>query len=208
MHGELIKENKKLKTKIFSGGTIEPEIADDNKLSAVKESADKIIDARSFRRQAARIMNKREPYTLKAIRLIIDELKTLILENKKLRADLKSGGSGEIGKREQKGKIILVTHNFGETDKDTISGWIDSQKESAEPLVAFALGTVNGNITCTAAATSEAVKKYDINIGQITKKLLTEFGGRGGGKLTFAQGSLPDKINEKEFFKSAIDLLP
>ncbi len=128
-------------------------------------------------------------------------------ELKKVKAEIFSGGSATIGTEIQIDGINLVTHNFGETDRDIMSGWIDKQKESNQALVALGLGDVNGKLTFMASASGVASKNFNIDIGKLSKELLPKFGGQGGGKPNFAQGTVSKETNVEQFFTEAKALI-
>ena len=98
-------------------------------------------------------------------------------------------------------------HNFGETDKDTMAGWIDTQKDHQDAMVAFALGTIDNKIAYMATASKSATTKHKIHIGNVSKELLSHFGGRGGGKPNFAQGSVALDTSSEEFYIKAKGLI-
>ena len=111
-----------------------------------------------------------------------------------------SGGKQTVGIEEQLGDLKFAANDFGETDRDTMSAWVDSMKGSAEAIVAVALGHVNGKRTFVAAASGPAVKNHSVNVGGIAKEILPQFGGRGGGKPSFAQGGVGDDTDADKFF--------
>jgi len=117
-----------------------------------------------------------------------------------------SGSESAIGESTEIDGVNMLTHDFGETDKDIMAGWIDKQKESGEAVVALGLGQVNGKKTFMASASFQATTKFKIDIGKFSKELLPEFGGRGGGKANFAQGSVATETEIKNFFERAREL--
>jgi len=70
--------------------------------------------------------------------------------------------------------------------------------------VALALGQVGGKRTFMGAASSAAVKDRKVHVGNIAKALLPQFGGRGGGKPNFAQGSVATDTDATAFFDAAV----
>ncbi len=105
------------------------------------------------------------------------------------------------------GPVTLVTHHFGDTDKDVMAAWLDSLKGKNEPLVAAGLGQMNGKLTYMAAASNAAVSAHKVDVGELSKILLAQFGGRGGGKPSFAQGGVATETNPDELFARMKELL-
>jgi alanyl-tRNA synthetase len=58
-----------------------------------------------------------------------------------------------------------------------------------------------------ASASSEAVALGKINIDSLSKKLLPAFGGRGGGKPNFAQGTVAADTMADDLFNNAAELI-
>ncbi|MDD3733260.1 MAG: hypothetical protein PHU88_12880, partial [candidate division Zixibacteria bacterium] len=68
--------------------------------------------------------------------------------------------------------------------------------------VAVGMGQVNGKMTFMAAATATMEKKYKFDAGSFTRVLLNRFGGRGGGKTSFAQGTVAEGTLPEEVFQA------
>ena len=117
-------------------------------------------------------------------------------ENKRLKAEKYSSGSASIGRDIELGKFRFVPHNFGEVDADEMAGWVDRIKNINQPLVTAATGVVDGKPTYMAASN----KASGIHIGKISKSVLSELGGRGGGKDNFAQGTYPSDLDPEKLF--------
>ena len=49
------------------------------------------------------------------------------------------------------------------------------------------------------------MKDRQVHVGNIAKVLLPQFGGRGGGKPNFAQGSVASDTDATAFFKAAVN---
>jgi alanyl-tRNA synthetase len=113
-------------------------------------------------------------------------------EIKTLKAERFAGGSS-VGESEQVGAVLFWRHDFGEIDRDEITGWADSFKSQLEPVVAVARGEMNGKVTLMFSASQSAVK-LGLHIGNSARKLFETFGARGGGKENFAQGSAPEDV--------------
>jgi alanyl-tRNA synthetase len=105
-----------------------------------------------------------------------------------------------VGTEEQFGDLTLVLHDFGSADRDIMAGWIDTQKARTGAIVAVALGKADGKGVFIASASSDAVSSLKVDIGSLAKSLLPQFGGRGGGKPAFAQGSIADDTDSAQVF--------
>ncbi len=126
-----------------------------------------------------------------AVKRLTSIVTDLQKENKKLKTERFSGGGNSIGTKEKIGSIEFAHWQFGESDQETMSGWIDGLKSKNEPVVAIAVGLVNGKGTFMGAASSQAVAG-GVNMRDIVVASANAVEGRGGGKDSFARGSLPD----------------
>jgi alanyl-tRNA synthetase len=172
-----------------------------------REAQKFMLEAKQFRREAASAVNRPEPEALAAIRQLKDDYLALQKELKKVKAEMFSGGTKSVGEEIMIGPLKLVTHDFGETDKDVMSGWIDSQKGRPEPLVVAALGQLNGKVSFIAAASQAAISDHKIDVGEISKQLLPQFGGRGGGKAAFAQGGVATGSDSASVFAKMREII-
>ena len=167
-----------------------------------------MLELKKFRTETAMIVGRPEADALEAVKEFRWEAAELRKEIKKVKAEMFAGGTKSVGQEQSKGAVTVVCHDFGETDRDIMAGWADTQKGLSKPVVAFALGIVGGKRTFMAAASGPAQKDHKIHVGTIAKELLPKFGGRGGGKPTFAQGSIDGDTNVDEFFEAAFALVP
>ena len=172
-----------------------------------REAIKYMLENKMFRRRTAEIIGRPESEALKGVEQLKENEQALQKELKRTKEAMFTGGSKEVGDKIKIGGLTLITYAFGETDRDTMGAWIDSQKGMAEPLVATACGTVNGKDTFMAAATGAAVKDFKFDAGKFTKKILADFGGRGGGKPSFAQGTTADGTNADDVFKGVRKIL-
>ena len=166
-----------------------------------------MMEAKQFRQETAALLGRQEKDGLEAVRQLKDEATGLQKEVKRLKSEMFSGGTKTVGRKREAGPINVYDHDFGPTDRDTMAGWIDTHKEMNEPAVAFALGTINYKLTFMASASSQAVKGHKLDIGKITKALLSQFGGRGGGKPTFAQGTVADGTDAEQVLDTACSIV-
>ncbi|MFH1687476.1 MAG: alanine--tRNA ligase [bacterium] len=161
-----------------------------------------IADLKRFRNEVAATVGRPEAEALAAVRDNREQLKALEKEIKKVRAEMFSGGKQTVGIEQQLGRLKFVANDFGDTDRDTMSAWVDVSKGSAEAVVAVALGQVGGKRTFVSTASGSAVKDQGVHIGDVAKELLPQFGGRGGGKPSFAQGGVGDDVDADAFFEA------
>jgi len=162
-----------------------------------------MFEARQFRRQVAGIIGRPEIDALAGVEQLKEQHDAAQKEIKKIKSEMFSGGGNAVGSEVMIGPVKFVSHDFGETDRDIMASWIDSQKQLPQATVAIALGQVNGKITYAASASGTAVKKHGIHVGNLSKELLPQFGGRGGGKPNFAQGSVATGTVPQELFDRA-----
>jgi alanyl-tRNA synthetase len=88
-----------------------------------------------------------------------------------------------------------------------MAAWIDNRKEQQAPVVALGMGKANGKVTVMLAASNQSVKRHAIHAGKLARELLGAFGGRGGGKPSFAQGGVPDDTRPEDLFHKLETLL-
>ncbi len=122
-------------------------------------------------------------------------------ENKKLKAEKFSGGSVSVGSEEKIDGVSFRHNDFGRVEAEEMAGWIDSGKEANYPLITVAIGLVNGKRTFMSSASAAA----GVHVGNLSRDILKELGGRGGGKPNFAQGSIPEDTDADHIFKISAD---
>jgi len=172
-----------------------------------REAVKYMLDAKQFRRKVASIIGRTEVDALDGIQQLRESSLALQKEIKKVKAELFSGAARSVGEETTVGRVRVITNDFEETDRDVMAGWFDTQKARHEAVVAFGLGMVNDKMTFMSSASHQAVSQLSIHVGNLSKQLLPQFGGRGGGKPSFAQGTVaPGTIPEK-FFEAARLLL-
>lgn len=171
-----------------------------------RKAIEYMMDAKEYRRHVSEIVGRPESDSLKGVEQLKEHNSVLQKELKKVKADMFSGSGQSVGEETNINGIKFWTHYFGVTDRDIMTSWIDSKKDSSEPLFAVALGIVEDKMTYVAAASSKAVKD-NIHTGKITKELLPQFGGRGGGKPNFAQGSVDNDTEPTKLFETAGSLI-
>ena len=172
-----------------------------------REAQAKMFEQKSFVAEVSRVVNRPESEALVGLEQLKSNNSALQKEIKKLKAELVSGAGQSIGTETEIGGLVLWAHDFGESDRETMSVWIDDRKQLNGPTVALALGVTNGKPTAMLAASATAMKVNSIHAGNLLKKLLAEFGGRGGGKPNFAQGGVPDGVGSQDVIDKLAELL-
>jgi alanyl-tRNA synthetase len=165
-----------------------------------REAARLMLEARNFQQQTAQMVGRPLEEALDGLKRLRDDHAALQKELKKTREAMFAGGGATTGTESRIGELTLFTHDFGDTDKDTMGAWLDSHKSSPQAVVAAALGIVGDKLTFMAAASQAAVKGHKVHAGKLTGELLAAFGGRGGGKPAFAQGGVATRIDTNDLF--------
>ena len=171
-----------------------------------REAIEQMLSDKTLTRKVGTLLGRTGDDIIEGVKQLKDSNSSLLRELKTVKANMFSGSQNTIGESTEIDGVNMLTHDFGETDKDIMAGWIDKQKESGEAVVALGLGQVNGKKTFMASASFQATTKFKIDIGKFSKELLPEFGGRGGGKANFAQGSVATETEVKNFFERAREL--
>ncbi len=166
-----------------------------------------LLDLKRFRQQVAQAVNRPEAEALKGLEALKESNTSLQKEIKKTKQAMFSGGSGATGDERKIGPVLFLSHDFGEADTDTIAAWIDSVKDKPQPVVAVGMAQTNGKVSVTVAANGPAVQNHKLSAGDIAKEVFSRFGGRGGGKPTFAQGSIATGSDSRAFFDAIVEIL-
>jgi alanyl-tRNA synthetase len=161
-----------------------------------QEATEYLLGLKQFRQQVSQIINRPESEALDGVRQLKEANAALQKEIKKAKAAMFAGIGGTVGDEIRIGGVTLFTNDFGDTDKETMTAWIDSVKERNEPVVAVAVGGSEGKTSVIAAASARAVNECKIDVGALAKEVFPKFGGRGGGKAGFAQGSISAETGE------------
>ncbi len=171
-----------------------------------REAIEQMLSDKTLTRKVGTLVGRTGDNIIEGVKQLKESNSSLLRELKTVKANMFSSSQNTIGESTEIDGVNMLTHDFGETDKDIMAGWIDKQKESGEAVVALGLGQVNGKKTFMASASFQATTKFKIDIGKFSKELLPEFGGRGGGKANFAQGSVATETEVKNFFERAREL--
>jgi len=172
-----------------------------------REAQKSMLDRKRLVLSMSSAFNRPESELLAGIEQLRSENTSLQKEIRKLKTELVSGAGASIGTEMKIGALTLWSHDFGETDRETLSAWMDSRKEMNQPLVALGLGMTNGKMAVMLAASSVAVEKHSVHAGNLLRDLLSEHGGRGGGKPNFAQGGTPSPVAADVLKSRLIELL-
>ena len=154
-----------------------------------RRAIDYMLQNKRFRRDVAATVNRPEAEALAGVRQLREQVAQLQKDLKKARAAAVGGGT-VAGERTVVGPLTFWRHDFGRSDRDTMAAWVDRHQAASEPVVALAVGEVNGKVTVILGASAAAVKEHAWHCGKVAGELLPQFGGRGGGKPSFAQGSV------------------
>jgi len=172
-----------------------------------EEAIKYMLEAKSYRKKVADIIGRPESDSLAGVEQLKDQYSSLQKELKKVKANMFSNKGNSVGEEFEINGLTVVTHDFGETDRDIMASWLDSNKEQNRAIVAFAYGIVGTKPTFMGSASSSGIKEFKIHIGNIIKEVLKQFNGSGGGKPNFAQGSVGDNINYKQLIEKSIDVI-
>lgn len=159
-----------------------------------EEAIKYMLDAKSYRREVAGIVGRPESDSLAGIEYLKDQYSSLQKELKKLKAEMFSNKGNSIGEEFEINGLTIVSHNFGETDRDLMESWIDNSTEQNKSVVALAFGIALNKPTFIVAASSTAVGKFNIDSNKIINEVVKKLQGRGGGKPNFAQGTVGANI--------------
>jgi alanyl-tRNA synthetase len=155
-----------------------------------RAAVDYMLENKRFKLDVAEMVNRPESDALDGVKQLREHNTSLQKELKKTRAQMFAGGGAEVGETTEVGGVTIATNDFGESDRDTMGAWLDKQKAMAHPVLAVAVGLANGKRAFMAAASNAAVTTKKLDVGKMTKAVLPKFGGRGGGKSSFAQGGI------------------
>jgi alanyl-tRNA synthetase len=153
--------------------------------------------------EIGRIVNRPIEELIDSIKDSNEKLLELQKENKKLRAEKFAGGAVSVGQEIKIGSVTFRYHDFGRVEQEEMAGWIDSGKGVNTPIISTAIGIIDDKKTFMSSAGNGA----KIHIGNISRDILKQFGGRGGGKETFAQGTIPTDISSDLIFKAVEERL-
>ena len=145
--------------------------------------------------EITRTVNRPPEELAGAVEETYKKLLELQKEIKKLKSE-KFSGAVTIGEEAKIGSITFRFYDFGRVDSDEMAGWVDSGKGASSPLITIAIGNINDKRTLMASASPSA----HVNVGDLSKDTLRKFGGRGGGKPNFAQGSLGESVDSGQIF--------
>lgn len=166
-----------------------------------REAIKLMLDAKRFRQDASQLLGRSEEEVGDALQQLKESNLALEKEIKKVKAEMFSGGGQSIGERRPIGKVSYITHDFGQSDRDVMAGWVDSEKSINEPVVVLAFGTIADKPTVMIGSSATATSQYDLHSGSLAKECLSILGGRGGGKPNFAQGTIATGTAASEVYE-------
>ena len=117
------------------------------------------------------------------------------IENLKREAALK-GASGDNKKIVKINEITLLTLKVSGLNKKDLRTLVDQHRSKLDQAVVIVASHTEGKVTAIVGVTSNLSKKIPAN--QIAKILAPVIGGRGGGRVDFAEagGKEPKKIDQ------------
>ncbi len=150
--------------------------------------------------KAGRLLKTKPSELQSSIEKLVADNSQLQKDIKRLKAERFANGA-DLGQSEKVESVTLAFHDFGEADRDEVTGWMDSFKDKSEPFAAVGRGEIGGKVTLMFSASQPAVK-LGLHIGNAARKLFETFGARGGGRDNFAQGSAPENVSFDEIISS------
>ncbi len=172
-----------------------------------REAQKQMLDRKRLVLSLSGAVNRPESDLLAGVEQLRSDNSALQKEIKKLKTELVFGAGASIGTETKIGALSLWTHDFGETDRETMSAWIDSRKEMNHAVVALGTGITQGKMAVMLAASAAAIDGSKIDAGKLLRDLLAEHGGRGGGKPNFAQGGTPSPVEPQLLITKLMELL-
>jgi alanyl-tRNA synthetase len=138
---------------------------------------------------------------------LIDRVKSLWEENKKLKKQLKKGSAGDLKSAVQKllneaesvGESKIIIGEIPGASVEAIRMQIDwLRKKAPSSVTVIASATDDNKVLLFAAVTNDLIDSKGLKAGDIVKKIAPIVGGGGGGRPQMAQagGKNPDKISE------------
>ncbi|MCK4281021.1 MAG: alanine--tRNA ligase [Candidatus Lokiarchaeota archaeon] len=196
---ELIKKWKSTR-KSLTSGQINPE---DLVLTSTEEKKGDILE------EVAKILNSQ-------IELIVERVKKFYSEWEESKQKLEKINNifadnaidKYIGEAKQFGELKIITYSFdGINQNDMKNLSIKIFRKASESITVFTSKEKQG-IILLGLLGSEASQKSNVNMGKIIKTCVQNFGGKGGGKINYGQGLIPDKtIKETAILEYCIDLI-
>lgn len=159
----------------------------------------KMLEQKSFSSMTSRLLKVPEENLAAALKNLHEGATELAREVKRLKAQQFSAGAESVGQCEDVGRLKFYSHNFGEVEREAITGWADSFKTKDEPAIAIALGVISGKPSVIFSASPAGIQ-LGIHVGRVAKEFFAKFDSRGGGKENFAQGAAPDNVSADELF--------
>ncbi|MCH7691234.1 MAG: alanine--tRNA ligase, partial [candidate division Zixibacteria bacterium] len=90
-----------------------------------------MLSDKNHMRQIGTLVGRQADDIIEGVKQLKESNSSLLRELKKVKANMFSGSESRIGESTEIDGVNMLTHDFGETDKDIMAGWIDKQKDSA-----------------------------------------------------------------------------
>lgn len=142
----------------------------------------------------AALLRSEKTGIVKGVEKLQENLKTTSDELKQMQMKLASMQADKIEPLFEKDGTQIFVMDSGKGRQDTLK-LVDSLKSKIDNGLFVVAGEEKGKALAVVASSGDAKKKF--HAGNILKKLLEEFGGRGGGKPDMAQGGAPSIDIEK-----------
>lgn len=193
-------EKWKSTRKSLGSGQINP---DDFKLTSTVETDKDILNS------VAKILNSQIDEVVDRVKKFYDEWEENKQKLEKIKAIFEDSALKKyITNARQIDEVKIITHLFdGINQNDMKNLSIKVFKKIPNSITIFASREKQG-IVLLGLVGPEASQQININIGEIIKQCVGNFGGKGGGNTEYGQGLIPNKkIKETAIFEYCIDLI-
>ncbi len=193
-------EKWKSTRKSLSSGQIN---TDDLKLISTSETDEEILDS------VAKILNSQIDEVVKRVKKFYAEWEENKQKLEKINAIFEDRAIKKyITNAKQFGDVKIITHLFdGINQNDMKNLSIKIFKKIPKSITIFASREKQG-IIILGLVGPETPQQIKINIGQVIKKCVQNFGGKGGGNSDYGQGLIPNKtIKKTAIFEYCIGLI-
>ncbi|UCC43564.1 MAG: alanine--tRNA ligase, partial [Candidatus Zixiibacteriota bacterium] len=149
-----------------------------------------MLEAKKFRGMVSSLVGRPENEAMDGVRQLKETNTALQKDLKKTRAEMFANkGSGSVSQA-RIGIYTVVARDFGVCDPEHVGAWADQATKGNNASIAIGFFTVGDKRNVIIEASSAASTQGQFDSGAFARSVLPEFGGRGGGKKRFAQGSV------------------
>lgn len=107
--------------------------------------------------------------------------------------------------KENKEGIKIIASQISVADINQMRSILDTIKDKEKSAIIFLISEIEEKANCLMYVPEELTDKYDAST--MLKNILSQFGGRGGGKKSLAQGAVPDSKNITDIIKKFYDVV-